>query len=89
MARGRPPPFSEQPDSRHAEARKLAEKMARVLRDKPTPDAAAAVAILMAGVTVSHAIEAEDATELLAAIHGLAERFVNAWLNDGAPSWLN
>ena len=89
MAQRRPPPFTGGPDGPHAQARKLAEKMARVLSDKPTPDVAAAVAILLAGVIASHAKDAKDGAQLLEAIHGLAERFLNAWLNDEAPGWPN
>jgi hypothetical protein len=61
---------------------------ARVLNNKPTPDAAAAAARLMASVIASHAMDAEDVAQLLEAIHGLAERFETC-VNDEAPSLLN
>jgi hypothetical protein len=89
VAQRRPPPSTDERYGPHAQARKLAEKMARVLSDKPTPKVAAAVAILLAGVLASHAKNAEDGAQLLEAIHGLAERFLKSWLNDEAPSSLN
>ena len=89
MARRHPPPFAEEPADPNAEARKLAEKMASVLHDKPTRDAAVAVAILMAGVVASHAKNAEDASELLEGIQKLTQRFVSSWIDDEKRDLLN
>jgi hypothetical protein len=89
MARRHPPPFAEEPADPNAEARKLAEKMASVLHDKPTRDAAVAVAILMAGVVASHAKNADDASELLEGIQKLTQRFVSAWIDDEKRDLLN
>jgi hypothetical protein len=89
MAQRHPPPPADEPDDPNAEARKLAEKMASVLHDKPTRDAAVAVAILMAGVVASHAKDAEDASELLDRIQKLCERFVSSWMDDEKPDLLN
>jgi hypothetical protein len=86
MARRHPPPFAEEPADPNAEARKLAEKMASVLHDKPTRDAAA---ILMAGVVASHAKNAEDASELLEGIQKLTQRFVSSWIDDEKRDLLN
>ena len=62
--------------------------MASVLHDKPTRDAAVAVAILWLALCLSRG-EAEDASELLEGIQGHAQRFVSSWINDEKPNWLN
>ena len=82
MAQRPPPPFADELDDPHVEARKLTEKMAAVLHTKSTRDASVAVAILMAGVVASHAKDQDDASELLEGIYSLARRFVRAWIND-------
>jgi hypothetical protein len=89
MAKDDPPRPSGETNDPYEHPRKLAEKMVRALKNEDATTASIAAAILIAGVVASYAEDAGEARELLEGIHGLSERFVQAWLNDETERWAN
>jgi hypothetical protein len=66
-----------------ARAKKLAEKMARVLDGESVSDVTVALALLTSGAIHQHADEVGKAQELVQAVHHLEKRFLQTVYGHG------